>query len=525
MHKKIVSFALIAWSMVSMSAQAQNVEDAVKAMDIEQYQKSKTILKGLIEAAPANAELYYYMGENYFRTEDDDSAAYFFNKGTAINALSPYCFVGLGEVALLNKDTATAKQNFQAAAAMNKGKDFKTYLLIGKAYTQSNESRDLSAATTYLAKAKLLEPKNAELYLALGDIALEQANGTEAARNYEQALTLNGKNPKPYVRQGQIYKRALNFEVSLDYFNKALAVDPNYPPAFRELGELYFKANKFEKAIDNYKRYVESTDNSVGTQVRYASFLFLNKDYKQTISIINDVLTKDTTKLLVYRLLGYSSYEMKDYPRALQGMNTFFLKADAKRLIPSDYAYLGKAQIKNKLDSIGILNIKKGIELDTTNLDLYNDLADAYYQAKRFAESAAALESKMSKKKLNAVESFSYGRALYFAKEYVKADSAFAGLTRLQPNFPTAYLYRGRINVTFDTDNQKGLAKPFYDKVIELQSVDPVKNKKDLIEAYSYLGDYYFQQKDTVQSKASWQKVVEIDPENKQAAAVLKQLK
>lgn len=523
MIKKFILCGVLALSMTGI-LKAQSLEDAVKAMDIEQYQKSKNILRTLIANTPENPELYYYLGENYFRTSEDDSAAFYFKKGTEINAASPYCFVGLGEVNLLNKDTTSARANFEKAAAMNKGKDFKTYLLIGQAYTRSEESRNLAAATTYLAKAKTLEPKNADLYLALGDVALEQNNGTEAAKNYEQSLTLNGKNPRPFVRQGQIYKRALNFEVSLDYFNKALAIDPNYPPAFRELGELYFKANKFDKAIESYKRYVESTDNSINTQVRYASFLFLNKDYKEAISVINQVLEKDTTKLVVYRLLGYSAYETKDYPRALQGMNTFFQKAEAKRLIPSDYAYLGKSQIKNKMDSLGIMNIRKGMDLDTNNLDLYNDLADAYYQAKRFAESAATYEIKKAKKGLNAAEYFNWGRSLYFAKEYVKADSAFSRVNQIKP-FATAFLYRGRINVALDTDNKQGLAKPFYDKVIEMQSADPVKNKKDLVEAYSYLGDYFFQQKDNVQSKASWQKVLEIDPENKQAIEVLKQLK
>ncbi len=523
MIKNVVSVAAVLFSIATVSA--QNLTDAIRLMDVEQYQKSKNTIGRLITENTVDAELYYYMGENYLRTADYDSAAFYFKKGTEVNALSPLCFVGLGEVALVNKDAASAKTNFEMAAAMNKGKDFKTHLLIGEAYTRFDEYRDLTAAAAYLAKAKLLEPKNADLYIALGDVALEQNNGTEAAKNYELALTLNEKNPKPYVRQGQIYKRALNFEVSLEYFNKALAIDADYPPAFRELGELYYKVGKYDKAIENYKRFVDLTDNSASTQVRYASFLFLNKEYKETITIINDVLVKDTTKVLLYRLLGYSAYEVKDYPRALQGMNTFFQKADSKRIIPSDYAYLGKAQIKNGFDSLGIFNIKKGIELDTNNLDLYNDLADAFYQAKKFAESATTLEAKMAKKKLNAVEYFSYGRSLYFAKDYVKADSAFSTLSRIQPKFATTYLYRGRINANLDTDNKLGLAKPYYDKLIELQMGDPVKNKKDLVEAYSYLGDYYFQQKDNVQSKASWQKVLEIDPENKQATEVLKQLK
>jgi hypothetical protein len=74
------------------------------------------------------------------------------------------------------------------------------------------------------------------------------------------------------------------------------------------------------------------------------------------------------------------------------------------------------------------------------------------------------------------------------------------------------------------------MAKPYYEKFIELTTTDAKfdvkKSGKDLIEAYKYLGDYYFTNaKDNATSKTYWLKVLEIDPNDKQAKAVLPELK
>ena len=66
------------------------------------------------------------------------------------------------------------------------------------------------------------------------------------------------------------------------------------------------------------------------------------------------------------------------------------------------------------------------------------------------------------------------------------------------------------------------MAKPFYEKFIELTLADPKldlkKSGKELIEAYKYLGDYnYTILKDNTAAIGNFQKVIEIDPADKQA--------
>jgi hypothetical protein len=59
-----------------------------------------------------------------------------------------------------------------------------------------------------------------------------------------------------------------------------------------------------------------------------------------------------------------------------------------------------------------------------------------------------------------------------------------------------------------------GVAKPYYDKYIEIAGVDPVKNKKDLIAAYEYVSYYHFLRKEDAQARTFIGKLLELDPAN-----------
>jgi cytochrome c-type biogenesis protein CcmH/NrfG len=69
-----------------------------------------------------------------------------------------------------------------------------------------------------------------------------------------------------------------------------------------------------------------------------------------------------------------------------------------------------------------------------------------------------------------------------------------------------------------------GLAKPFYETAIQKVGTDQKyidANKKNLIEAYSYLGLFYGKSDNYECSRAAWNRVIALDPANKTAADVM----
>ena len=113
---------------------AQSLPDAKKAIDAEQYQKAKSMLKNLTVTQPTKDENFFYLGWVYIKQDYSDSAKVVFNKGIAANPKSALNYAGLGAVARLDKDKAGATTNFNQAVTLA-GKDTKPYTYVCLLYT------------------------------------------------------------------------------------------------------------------------------------------------------------------------------------------------------------------------------------------------------------------------------------------------------------------------------------------------------------------------------------------------------
>jgi cytochrome c-type biogenesis protein CcmH/NrfG len=536
---------------IASSVCAQNIADAKKAIDAEQYQKAKTILKSITGTSAANDETCFYLGFVYIKQDYPDSAKTLFAKGIAINAKSALNYVGLAAVAKLNKQPADVKANLDKAIALA-GKNDKPYIYTARVYLMQ-PAPDANAALAVLDKASTIGAKDPEYFTCLGDAYGAKQDNNHAYLSFSQAQDLDPKAANVDVAIGSLWKQADNFEDAAQKFKDALTLDPNYGPAYRELAEndlLWGKmqpkvmSEKIKEGAVYYKKYLDLTDRSVESEMRYADFLIQAGDYKTLEEVANDLSRSSKTNLRIYRYLAYAAFENKNYQAGLDALNKFMKEADPNRVIPRDYLYLGRLQIKTGLDSLGILNLKKAVELDSTHEEVYTEIANAYYAKEKYADAGQAYQTYIAKAhhvKLN--DYFREGMSYYFAysDEYyapagtvkvdttllTKADSAFSYVQQKTTAHPYAdvFLYRARIKDLEDGDrtNLKGLAQPFYERYIELETATPPTEdrvKKNLGEAYAYLGSYFeYKEKDDAKAADSFAKARDIYPDNKQAKA------
>ncbi|MCO5936979.1 hypothetical protein NAF17_15655 [Mucilaginibacter sp. RB4R14] len=544
-----ISKIVLALTLVGSSVFAQSIADAKKAIDAEQYQKAKSMLKNLTVTQPTKDENFFYLGWVYILQEYPDSAKTNFQKGIAVNPKSALNYAGLGAAAFLDKDKATAITNFNQAVALA-GKDSKPYLYVGKAYLLNNvdgkvPAADANAAIAVLTKGKIVNAKDAEILVALGDALRTQTKNTEALGNYQSALDLDPKLAHAKVATGVIWKYANNFESSETEFKAALAIDPNYGPAYREWAETDVRwafadpkmaSAKIKEATEQYKKYLSLTDLSLESRLRYADFLLLSGDFKTLQTEAAALSSAANSNLKIYRYLAYSAYENKDYPAGLTAMNTWITKADPKRVIPRDYVYLGRLQIASKQDSLGVASLRKAIAIDTTQVDVYPEIAKALYGQKKYAEAGDAYHVYTQKgRNVKLLDHFYEGVSYYFSYNekspdaeatIAKADSAFSYVTQKAPTDPNAYLFRARVNELKDKDrnNIVGYSKPFYEKYIETTTAKggtPTdKVKKELAEAYVYIATFAeFKEKDMAKATENYTKARDNDPTNKQVVA------
>ena len=360
----------------------------------------------------------------------------------------------------------------------------------------------------------------------MGDAYVGLLDGGNALTNYEKSLELDNKYLLGNLKLGETWVRIKNYDEAMKSFQNVLKLDADYAPVYRELGELYFQQRQYPKAQEAYRKYIEVSEFNVDAKIRYAQFLYLSNDFQNAVSEINTILKSDTTNTIIYRLLGYSSLETGDFKAGVTAMDKFFVKANPKKILASDYENYGKLLSKTGNDTLAIANIKKATMLDSTKTETFNTLAELYTKNKQYQEAAATYESKIKNSKKTSIQDYyKYGTALYYANKYAKADTAFIKVLEINPAFQGGYLWRAKCNAQLDPESTKGLAKPFYEKFIELAAADPAKYKPELIVAYKYLGYHYFLLKNTEKARHFYLKVKELDPNDKQMNEVLKGLK
>jgi tetratricopeptide (TPR) repeat protein len=363
------------------------------------------------------------------------------------------------------------------------------------------------------------------VYIQLGDYWVEKnvTDVSEAIKSYEKATELDKTSTRALLRQGQMWVRVQNYEDGLKFYKQAIQLDSTFAPAYRYRGDLYLKYARYKQAIADFRKYLSMND-SPSAREQYIRALFNSKNYKDGIEEMKTLMKRDSVNPYMIRLEAYLYYETGDYAKGISAMENFLKKQkvnDKPKLMVLDYSYYGKLLSKNGSDSLGILQIKRAIELDPMSPDAYGDIAAIYFKGKRFADAAAYYELKIKNSpKVNVLDYSSLGQAYYSNKEYVKADTAFTHILAAYPVYGNAW--RGRAN--YKQENQEkpeGKAKPFYELAICKAGTDIERNKKDLIEAYSYLGFYYFVQKNYACSKQAWMKVQEIDATNEKAKSAM----
>jgi tetratricopeptide (TPR) repeat protein len=542
--------------LLGSSVFAQSLTDVRKAIDAEQYQKAKIQLKSLTAVQPTNPEAYFFLGQVFLKTDDPDSAKVAFSEGVAKNPSFALNHVGLGQIELADNNEAAAKVHFDKAVSLTTDKkDQRTNLYIGRAYATAKKPNN-DVALTYYQKAligtsaKGNEAFLAEVNLFMGDAYRAQMKNSEAYSAYRTAFDLNKSLLRAKVELGVINKMSKAFQESVDEFNSVLAIDPNYGPAYRELAETHYLwarsdgriyDAKIKQALDYYKKYLDLTDKSLESRMRYADFLILAKDYKTLQEEAQAMAQMDKANKRILRYLGYAAFENGNYEESKNAITSFMAQVDPKRVIGRDYIYLGRAKLKSGQAAEGIADIKMAIQIDSTNTSIMSEVGKELYGLKKYAEAAEAYELAVKNPQRNLLDYYYLGSAYYFnygAQKtsglaadkdlLVKADTAFSYLIQRSPTTHNAWQFRGRINRQFDDENDsQGLAVPFYEKYVEIVTVTKpelaAKNAPGLIEAYTYLGSVAARKdQDYDKAKTYFAKVLELDPAN---AVVLQAMK
>ncbi|HEY5469622.1 MAG TPA: tetratricopeptide repeat protein [Bacteroidales bacterium] len=446
---------------------------------------------------------------------------------------------------------------------------------IAESYIK-DKNVDTTMALPLIREAIQIDNKGRDVYLIAGDIYIMLNDGSKAISYYKLAQFADPKSSTANMKIGSIYFKGKAYPSAISAFEEAIALNPNFAPAYRELGQLYLSAGRYDQSKENFKKYLDLTQGNIPAMTKYVNALFYAKDYEGVITKVEEIFAVDKSRTYMNRLAAYSSYEKTppDYVKALAYMEELFRTVAPERINPKDYLYMArilvkknqnypkmvdelnglklqlekdnakyasattadKAKMKPALDELTTKteNLKKEVakaDLEITRAfveynkllafnpqdkNIINEIANTYYTFRRYENAANIWTKLIDPTKDNTEDLMRIGRAYYNGENYKTADSVFSAIIAKSPTYLPAYLWDANSYTKMDPDTKLGLAKPKFEKLLEVAMVDSVKNAAIMIDAMVYLSYYNMKTENYSKSKDYYNRMINLSPNNKE---------
>jgi tetratricopeptide (TPR) repeat protein len=477
-------FLLVLTLAVGM-VHAQTVDPARRFIYYERYKSAKDLLEKALASNPNNIDAMYWLGQVYIETKDTAAAKALYQRGLASNGSAPLLLAGMGQVELMEGKVHEAKQRFETAISLTKGKDIQVLNAIARANVEARAG-DANYAIEKANQATQVKGFNdPETYLLMGDAYRKNIDGGGAVTAYNKALALNPKLAAAKYKIGKVYLTQNNKEYFLPAFEESIQMDPAYLPALFELFYYYYfrDVNKAEQYLN---QYVSNADQGPDIDYLKTDFTYAKADFAGARTKAQQLINQygDKVNPRMYRMIAYTSDTLGDLAGAKQAMNTYLSKADPESVLPADYLEL--ANINSKIpqsQSEAFMNYQTAIDKDTSLENKIKYINDAAELAKKLGDrkqQAAwlGIAYRMNKNP-NQNDLYNYGYAHYQAGNYDSAINIFCNQYESKyPNEIFGYLWCARANEAKDTTKLTDAAVTAYEKLAQMSmSIDSSKYK------------------------------------------------
>jgi len=540
---KISITLMVACLLVVHAVHAQSLQDGVNDIYAERYKSAKATFEKLIAANPNNIDATYWLGQTHIAMGDIPGAKAVYDKALLASANAPLVIVGMGQVELNEKKVSEARQRFEAAITMTRGKKGDDPVIlnaVGRAITNTYNTKDktggdINYAVEKLEAAAARDPKNADIFLNLGN-ALRKAKpgegGGVAFTNYQKAVDANPNFPVPYYRMAQLFNTQRNWDLYEKYLNDAITKDPRFAPAYYDL--YYYKLSRldFNAAQDMATKYIANADPDPQAEHFKAQTYWAEKKYDDAINISKAIITKAgaQTKARTYILLADSYLSKGDTVSGRPYIDEFFARAKPEEIQPIHYRI--KADIYSAVpgqDDLVYSAYMDAVNADTTidgKVELLKQGA-ALFKKKGLREKEGDLWAMLvqTRPKISINDLFEATRAYYFGLAYPKSlDMA----TKMVENFPTeVYGYEWKFNnlKILDSSYTENKLVPAAIEYFEFTEKDTTKYKRQYLASAGFLLGYYANEaKDGAKALEYLNKMLLLDPANEALLKIKPQL-
>ena len=410
-------------------------------------------------------------------------------------------------------------------------KNAEALMKVARAYYEQKDTAGANLFANYANEAG--KPKNAyaPAFMMLGDVeAAYGTDGGKAAGYYNQAIHFDPTNPEGYKKWALVYRKISPNQAAA----KLQEMKRNCPNEDIDaaIAHIYMLAGDEKQAYENYaKADVNKLDK--GNLNEFVRASYFTGHFEDALKAAEAGLKLEPRNPTFNRLAMFSNYELKKYDDAKAYIHKYFNETDSAKF--SEYDHFYTALIYQALEDLENMYVHydKALELvnDSSMIKrhaILKSVSDSYLKDQQFDNAIKYYNEYLAcKPELNSDDM--EGLAKIYSK-YADADEArktelvgkaIDAYKAMADKFPIQSIYAAyqcaTMNNKLDKTGEKGLAKPDYQKVVELLANKADRdNSENTMLKYSYhylMSNAFIYGKNKALAKEYADKILAIDPE------------
>ena len=410
---------------------------------------------------------------------------------------------------------------------------------IAQAFYAQKDTAGARQFANYANEAIKPKYQYAPAYLLLGDIeASYGTDGGKAASYYNQAITFAPKNPEGYKKWAMVYRKISPTQAAKKLEEMKVQCPDEDIDAFK--GHIFMLANDEKQAYENYVKADINKLDKLGLN-EFVRCSYFTGHFADAVRAAEAGIKLEPRNPTFNRIAMFANYELKNYDAAKDYIHKYFFETDSAKI--SEYDHFYTALIYQALEDKANMyaHYDKALELvDDQSMikrwSILKSVSDSYLKDKEFENAIKYYEQYLAcKPNLNFDDEegmaniySKYGDAEP-AKKKEMISKAIELFGTLAEKYPIQVVYatfmRAGLNNKLDDNMKNSLAKPDYQKVVELlaNKADRSKGEDTMLKtSYHYLMYNAFLNKNNAGAKEIAEKILVIDPEYKPALEIQK---
>ena len=431
----------------------------------------------------------------------------------------------------IKSQAPTAAKLADVAFKKNK-KNPEAILKIAQAFYAQKDTANARKFANLANEAGKPKYQFAPAYLLLGDIeASYGTDGGKAASYYNQAITFNPKNPEGYKKWAMVYRKISPTQAAKKLEEMKAQCPDEDIDAFK--GHIFMLANDEKQAYENYAKADINKLDKLGLN-EFVRCSYFTGHFADAVRAAEAGIKLEPRNPTFNRIAMFANYELKNYDAAKDYIHKYFYETDSAKV--SEYDHFYTALIYQALEDKPNMyaHYDKALELVNDQSmkkrwDILKTVSDSYLNDKDFEKSLKYYQDMLACKpevKFDDEEGLAKIYSKYAEEVPEKASDLINKAVEIFVNagvkFPIQEVYSNYMAAAtifkLDKNMEKGLAKPYYQKVIDLVTSKSDRSKAEntmLITSYNYMMYSALQGKkaDVPTAKSYADKILEIDPE------------